>query len=70
MLSILLHAKLVWMPSVCYILNYYMQNFVYLYLVLLLPHRFAMLLALVAASFETSACRLLRIRGRRFESDV
>ena len=28
----LLHAKLVWMPSVCYIPNYYLLNCVYLYL--------------------------------------
>ena len=35
MLCDLLHAKLVWMPSVCHIPNYYLQNCVYLYLV---PH--------------------------------
>ena len=42
---------------VCYIPNYFLQNFVYLYLVPLLLNCIGNLLAYVAASFVTSGCR-------------
>ena len=64
MFSSLLHAKLVWVPSVCYIPNYYLQNCLNFYLVPLLLHRIGKLLAYVAALFVTSVCRLLSVRGR------
>ena len=54
MLSIFSSAKLAWMPSACYIPNYYMPLCVYLYLVPLLLHCIGSLLACVAASFVTS----------------
>ena len=59
----LLHAKLVWMPSVCFIPIYYLQSWVYLYLVPLLLNRFDNLLAYVAALFMTSVFLLLSLRG-------
>ena len=64
MLSHLLQAKLVWMPSVCYIPKYNLQNCVYLCLVPFLLHRIPNLLAYVAAFFVTSVCLLLSVRGR------
>ena len=64
MLSNLLFAKSVWMPSVCYIPNYKSQNSVYLFLAPLLLHRIANLLAYVAALRVTSVCRLLSVHGR------
>ena len=51
MICDLLHAKLVWMPSACYIPNYYLQN---LYLVLFLLYRIGNLLAYVAALLVAS----------------
>ena len=48
MFSDLLHAKLVWMPSVFNIPKYYLQNCVFLCLVLLLLNRMSNLLAYVA----------------------
>ena len=62
MLSDLVHAKLVWMPSVCYIPNYYMLNCVYLYLVPLLLNGIDNLLY-AAALFVNSVCRCLSVRG-------
>ena len=62
--SNLLHAKLCWMPSVCYISNYYLQNCVILCLVPLLLRVIGNLLAYVAALFVTSVCRLLSVLGR------
>ena len=62
MLSDLLHANLVWMPSVCYIPNYYLQDSVYLYLVPFLLNRIGYFLTYVAALFVTSVCRLLSSR--------
>ena len=59
MLSDLLDAKLVCMPSVCYIPNINCKT-VYLYLVL---NRIGNLLAYVAAIFVTSVCRLLSLSG-------
>ena len=59
----LLHAKLVWMPSVLYIPNYFLQNLVYLYLVALLLNGIDNLLAYVTALFVTSVCPLLSLRG-------
>ena len=53
MLWDLLHAKLVWM-SVCSIPNYYMQNWVFLYLVPFLLNWIGNWLAYVAALFVTS----------------
>ena len=41
-----------------------MPNCVYLYLLPILLHRIGNLLAYVAASFVTSVCRLLRVRGQ------
>ena len=52
MLSNLSHAKLVWIPLVCFIPNYYF-----------LLH-FGKLLAYVAALCETSVYRLLSVHGR------
>ena len=52
----LLHVKLVCMPSVCYIPNYYLQNCVYFYFVPFLLNRIGNLLAYVAALFVTSVC--------------
>ena len=63
MLCDLLQAKLVWMPSVCYTPNYYLQNCIYLYLVPLLLNRIGNLLAYVAALLVTSVCRWLSLRG-------
>ena len=63
MLCDLLHAKLVWMPSVFYIPNYYLQNCVYLYFVPLLLNGIGNLLAYVAALFVTRVCRWLSVRG-------
>ena len=54
MFSDLLHAKLVWMLSVCCIPNYYSQNCSVLYLVLLLLHRIGNLLAYVASLLVAS----------------
>ena len=54
MLCELLHGKLTWMPSVCYIPSYYLQNCVYLYFVPPLLNRVGSLLAEVAALFGTS----------------
>ena len=59
MRSNLLYAKLVWMPSVCYIPSYYIQSYVYSYLVPLLLHRIGNLFALVAVLFVFRVCRLL-----------
>ena len=67
MLSNLLHAKLVWMPSICYNSNYYLQNSVYFYLVPFLLLSIANLLAYVAALFVTSVCRLLDSNGVRLQ---
>ena len=61
---IFLHAKLVWMPSVCYIPNYYLQSWVYLFFAPLLLHVIEILLAYVAALFVTCVCRLLSVRAR------
>ena len=63
MLSNLLHADSVWMPSVCYNPNYFLQNCVVLYLVPLLLNRIGYLLACVAALFVTSVCCLLSFGG-------
>ena len=52
MLSNLLHNKLVWVPSVFYIPNYYLLSCVYLFLVPLLLHRIFNLLEYKAALFE------------------
>ena len=57
------HAKLVWMPSVCYFPNYYLQIVVYLYLVPLMLNGIGNILAYVAALFVTSICRWLGVRG-------
>ena len=62
--SNLLQARLWWMPSVCYIPSYYLQNCVYLYLVPLLLHGIGNLLAYKAALFVTYVCRLLIVLGR------
>ena len=51
MLSDLILAKLVWMPSVFVTPNCYMHNFFYLYLVPLLLNSISKLLAYVAALF-------------------
>ena len=64
MLSDLLHAKLAWTRSVCYIPNYYLQNCVYLCLVLLLLQSIGNLLAYVAALFVASISRLLSVRDQ------
>ena len=61
MLSNLCYAKLVWMSSVCYVPNYYLQNCVYLYLVPLLLPRIVNLAAYVAALFVTIVCWLLSV---------
>ena len=63
MLCDFLREKLVWMPSVCYIPNYYLQNCVYMYLVPLLLNGIGNLLAYEAALFMTSVCRWLSVRG-------
>ena len=63
MLYDLLHAKLVWMLSVYYNSIYYLQNWVYLYLVPLLLNSTGYLLAYVAALFVSSVCRLLSLSG-------
>ena len=68
MLSRLLHAKLMWMPA-CYILIYYMQSCVVLYLGPFLLNGFGNLLAFVAVLFEASVCKLsghvvVQIRGQ------
>ena len=57
MLCFLIPAKLVGSPSACYIPNFYMQNWVYLFLVPLLLNNVGKLLAYVAALFVTSVCR-------------
>ena len=49
--------------SVCYIPNYYLQNWFYLYLVPLLLNGIGYLLAYVAALLVTSVCRLLSLSG-------
>ena len=59
----LLHAMLVWMPSVRYIPNYYLQNWVYLYFVLFLANSVGNLLAYIAALIVNSVCRFLVLRG-------
>ena len=59
----LLHVKLVWMPSVCYNPNYYLQNRVYLYLVPLFLNEIGNLLVYVGVLFATSVCRLLSLSG-------
>ena len=59
----LLHAKLLWMPSVCEVPNYYWQNCVYLNFLLLLLNGIGNLLAYVAGLFVTSVCRWLSVRG-------
>ena len=64
MLSNFFPSKLVWMPSVCYIPNYYMQICVYLYLVPFSLHRIGNFLAYIAALFVASVCRLLSVFGR------
>ena len=63
MLYNLLHAKLVLMPSVCYIRNYYLENSVYLYWVPFLLNRIGRLIAYVDALFVTSVCRFLSLCG-------
>ena len=66
MLCDLLNAKLVWMmpsPSVCYIPKYYLQNWVYLYLVAFLLNCIGNLLAYLAALFVTSVCGFLSLLG-------
>ena len=64
MYSNFLLAKLVWMPSVCYIPNYYLQICVCFYLVPFLLHRVGSLLSYVAALFVTSFCRLVGVRSK------
>ena len=65
MLSIILHAKTAWMPSICYILNYYIPKSVYLYLLPLLLHSIGNLLAYAAALCGTTiVCGLLSVHGR------
>ena len=74
MLCNLFHENLVWMPSVGYIPNYYLQNWVYLYLL----NRIGNLLTYVADLSLISVCQLwymvrdtqnlLIAVGRRFES--
>ena len=64
MRSNFLHAKLVWMPSVCYNPNYYLQNWVYSYFVSLLLYVIGILLVYVAAFFVASVRRLLSVRTR------
>ena len=54
MISDLLHAKLVWMPSGCYIPNYHLQNIDYLYLVSISLNGIGNLLAFVAVLFVTN----------------
>ena len=63
MLCNLLHAKLVWMLSVCYIPNYYMLNWVYLYLEPILLNRIGKLLGYLAALSVNCVYRLLSLRG-------
>ena len=50
-------------PSVCYISNYCLQNFVYLYLVSFLLHGIGNLLKHVAALSKASLTKLSRARG-------
>ena len=77
MLSNLLYAKLVLIPSVCYIPNFYLQNCVYFSLVPFLLYGIGNLLEYVAA-FLTSACVRgregrtcdLNSRGCRFEANT
>ena len=51
------------MALVCYIPNYYLQNFVCLYLVPILLNRIRNSLASVAALLVTSVCQWLSVRG-------
>ena len=51
------------MPSVCFISNYFLQNFVYLNLVPLLLNGICNLSAYVAALFANSGYRWLSVRG-------
>ena len=56
-------ANLVWLPSVFYIPNYYLQHCVYLYLVPFLLNGIGNLLAYVAALFVTTVSWLLSLRS-------
>ena len=60
---LLVHFQLVWIPSVCYIQNYYMLGCVYLYFMPLFLHRLGNLLAYVAALFVASLSKLSTARG-------
>ena len=63
MLSDLLHAKVVGVPLVCYIPNDYLQNCVFLHLVLLLLHRIGNFLAYVAGVIGDYFLGILSILG-------